>query len=252
MRNIRVIARLDIKTNYLVKGIQLEGLRKLGDPSEFSKKYNDAHIDEIIYMDIVASLYERNSLLPIVEKASQNIFIPFTVGGGIRSIDNARNALHSGADKVAVNTAAIKKPQIISEISRLFGSQCMVASIEAKKIAPQKWEVYYDNGREKTGIDVLEWAKEAEVRGAGELLLTSVDHEGTAKGMDIDLISNISDAVKIPVIASGGIGNVDHVVEVVENTNVNAIAIAKILHYDQATVYDIKRALQKIKGIEVR
>ena len=252
MRNIRIIARLDVKTEHLVKGIQLEGLRKLGKPNDFALKYYLQGIDEIIYLDIVASLYERNSLLPIIEEASKGIFIPLTVGGGIRSVENVRSALNAGADKIGVNTAVIKNPQLISQIAEEFGSQCIVASIEAKNTGENSWEVYYDNGREKTGISVLDWAKETENRGAGEILLTSVDREGTGKGMDIDLISNICDSVAIPVIASGGIGEVSQIREVLENTPVSAIAVAKILHYGNATILEIKDELRKNSSFEIR
>ncbi|MFW0778155.1 MAG: imidazole glycerol phosphate synthase subunit HisF [Rickettsiales bacterium] len=252
MRNIRIIARLDVKSEHLVKGIQLEGLRKLGKPNDFARKYYSGGIDEIIYVDIVASLYERNSLLPIIEKASDDIFIPMTVTGGIRSVENARAALHAGADKVGVNTAAIKNPQLISDIAEEFGSQCMVASIEAKNTGAGTWEAYYDNGREKTGISVLDWAKELEQRGAGEILLTSVDREGAGKGMDTDLISAICDTVNIPVIASGGVGNVTHMKDVINQTNVSAIAVAKTLHYEETTIADIKDELRSIHGVEIR
>lgn len=252
MRNIRVIARLDVKTEHLVKGVQLEGLRKLGRPNEFARRYYAEGIDEIIYVDIVASLYERNSLLPIIERASNDIFIPLTVVGGIRSVDNARSALHAGADKVGINTAAIKNPELISEVATQFGAQCMVQSIEAKHTNAGNWEVYYDNGREKTGIDVMDWAIEAEARGAGEIFLTSVDREGAGHGMDIDLVSNVCDRVKIPVIASGGVGDAGHVCDIVENTNVSGVAIAKVLHYEQQSLAEIKAALKKIEGIEVR
>lgn len=252
MRNIRIIARLDVKTEHLVKGVQLEGLRKLGKPNDFACKYYAEGIDEIIYMDIVASLYERNSLLPIIEQASNDIFIPMTVGGGIRSVEDARAALHSGADKVAVNTAAIKQPELISRIAEEFGSQCMVASIEAKNTGTNAWEAYYDNGREKTGIAVLDWAKECEKRGAGEILLTSVDREGVGKGMDVALIAAVCDAVSIPVIASGGVGEVAHMKEVIAHTKVSAVAVAKILHYGIATVADIKKELRAMRGIEIR
>lgn len=252
MRNIRVIARLDVKTEHLVKGIQLEGLRKLGRPNEFARRYYKQGIDEIVYVDIVASLYERNSLLPIIEQASNDIFIPLTVTGGIRSIENARSALLSGADKVGVNTAAIKNPELISQIAFQFGVQCMVQSIEAKETGPGSWEVYYDNGREKTGIDVLDWAKEAESRGAGEIFLTSVDCDGAGHGMDIDLISNVCDQVKIPVIASGGAGDTNHIKDAVEQTNLSGIAVAKILHYDQVSIAQIKDVLKSIKGVEIR
>jgi len=203
-------------------------------------------------MDIVASLYERNSLLPIVRQASSDIFIPMTVSGGIRSVENARAALGAGADKVGVNTAAIKSPQLISDIAAEFGSQCMVSSIEAKNTRINIWEAYYDNGREKTGINAIEWAKECEKRGAGEILLTSVDREGVGNGMDIDLISNVCDVVNIPVIASGGIGNIAHMKDVITHTNVSAVAIAKILHYGDSSIADIKAALRQLEGIEIR
>ena len=252
MRNIRVIARLDVKTEHLVKGVQLEGLRKLGRPNEYARKYYADGVDEIVYVDIVASLYERNSLLPIIERASNDIFIPLTVVGGIRSVENARSALHAGADKVGVNTAAIKNPQLISDIATQFGSQCMVQSIEAKHTGGGSWEVYYDNGREKTGMDVMEWVAEAESRGAGEIFLTSVDREGAGNGMDIDLISEVCDRVQIPVIASGGIGELAHVTEVVENTKVSGIAIARVLHYEQLSLADIKDALRSMDDVEVR
>lgn len=251
-RNIRIIARLDIKTEHLVKGVHLDGVKKLGRPNEFARKYYNEGIDEIIYMDIVASLYNRNSLLPIIEQASADIFIPMTVGGGIRSVENARAALHSGADKVAVNTAAIKNPGLISSIADEFGSQCMVASIEAKQTGPGSWEAYYDNGREKTGIGVLEWAKECERRGAGEILLTSVDREGAGKGMDVELIAHVCDAVRVPVIASGGVGAIDHMKEVIVRTQVSGVAVAKILHYGETTVAAVKEALRQVSGVEVR
>ena len=252
MRNIRLIARLDVKTEHLVKGIQLEGLRKLGRPNDFARKYYAEGIDEIMYVDIVASLYERNSLLPIIERASHDIFIPMTVAGGIRNSESARGALHLGADKVGINTAAIKNPALISDIANEYGSQCMVASIEAIRTKEGGWEAYYDNGREKTGINAIEWAKETQERGAGEILITSVDKEGAAKGMDAELISHVCDAVNIPVIASGGAGSIEHVQQVATETNVSGIALAHMLHYNHFTVADIKSALSALPGLEVR
>ena len=239
MRNLRIISRLDIKNDYLVKGIQLEGLRKIGAPNEYAKKYYLQGIDEIIYIDIVASLYERNSLLEIVNEATKNVFVPMTVGGGIRTINDVEKVLRVGADKVSVNTAAIKEPQLISKIASTFGNQCLVISIEAKKNA-NSWEAYYDNGRERSGLDAIEWAQQCEELGAGELLLTSVDKEGTGKGFDVELIRNITEKVKIPVIASGGMGNQQHLVELVKNTNVDAVCMAKILHYDTLKVSEIR------------
>lgn len=240
MKNIRLIARLDVKAPNLVKGVQLEGLRKIGDPNSFAKKYYEQGIDEIIYMDIVASLYERNSLFDIVKRTAQDIFVPLTVGGGIRSIENVTAMLRAGADKVAINTAAIKRPELIREVSQRFGSQCMVLSIEAKRVANGKWEAYYDNGREKTGIDVLEWVIKGCELGAGEILLTSVDKEGTAKGFDIDLVKAVTEAVPIPVIASGGMGSIDDLVQVVNDGFADSVAMAHVLHYEKLTVPEIR------------
>jgi imidazole glycerol-phosphate synthase subunit HisF len=251
MPNVRIIARLDIKGPHLIKGIQLEGLRKLGDPNEFAKRYYEQGIDEIIYMDIVASLYERNSLLNIVRRTSQDIFIPITVGGGIRSVNDAREILRAGADKIAVNTAAVKRPELIKEISRKFGSQCMVLSIEAKLLTPGKWEVYCDNGREKTGVDVLEWAQRACDLGAGEILITSVDMEGTGKGFDCELVRTVTENVPIPVIASGGLGSCDDLVKIVHTGHADAVAIAGALHYRKITVPQLRSAALD-HGIAVR
>lgn len=240
MNNIRLIARLDVKGPNLVKGIQLEGLRKLGDPNEFATAYYRQGIDEILYIDIVASLYERNSLVDIVRKTSGDVFIPITVGGGIRSTDDVRDILRAGADKVAVNTAAIKRPELISEISQKFGSQCMVLSIQAKRTGTNSWEAYYDNGREKTGLDVVEWARKGYELGAGEILLTSVDQEGTAKGFDIGLVRAVATAVPIPVIAGGGMGSVDDLIQVVKDGQADAVALAHLLHYGKMTISEIK------------
>lgn len=251
MKNIRVIARMDVKGPNLVKGIQFEGLRKFGDPNDYSKKYYEQGIDEIIYIDIVASLYERNNLSNIVRKTTEDVFIPITVGGGIRSVEDAKNILRCGADKVAINTAAIKRPELISEISNKFGSQCMVLSIQAKKTDGSKWEAYYDCGREKTGLDVIEWAHKGYELGAGEILLTSVDNEGKQKGFDCELVKAISSIVPIPVIASGGMGKSTDFVDVVKQGGADAVALASVLHYNKLTVTDIKNAALK-EGINVR
>lgn len=240
MKNVRLIARLDVKGPNLVKGIHLEGLRKIGNPNEFAKKYYNQGIDEIIYMDIVASLYNRNSLHDIVKRTTEDVFIPITVGGGIRSIENVREILRAGADKVAVNTAAIKRPELINEISRRFGSQCMVLSIEAKKIGEGQWEAYYDNGREHSGFNVVEWARRGFELGAGEILLTSVDMEGTGKGFDYELVKAVSSAVPIPVIASGGMGKVEDLEHIVKYGEADAVAMADILHYEKLAIQDIK------------
>jgi cyclase len=242
MRTVRLIARLDIKAPNLIKGIHLEGLRVVGDPNVRARRYYEAGADEILCMDIVASLYERNSLLDIIERATRDIFVPMTVGGGIRSVDDAAAILAAGADKVAVNTAAVRRPELITDISRRFGAQAMVLSIEAKRTGPGRWEAYTDNGRERTGLDVLEWVKRGAALGAGEVLLTSVDREGTRRGFDVELVRAVTDEVDVPVIASGGMGSVDHLVDVATRGRADAVAIADMLHYDRASLEDIRAA----------
>lgn len=202
-------------------------------------------------MDSVASLYGRNNLDDIVRKAAKNIFVPLTVGGGIRSMDDARHLLRAGADKVAVNTAATANPQLITDISRRFGSQCMVLSIEAKRTGEGKWEVYTDNGRERTGLDVIEWVQKGVELGAGEVLLTSVDKEGTRKGFDVELVKAVTERVAVPVIASGGMGSSEHLIDVVKRGHADAVAMADILHYKRAHVGDIRNAARSA-GIPVR
>jgi len=251
MRNIRLIARLDIKGPNLIKGVHLEGLRVIGSPNEHALRYYEQGADELIYMDCVASLYGRNSLADIVRSTAQDIFIPITVGGGIRSVDDATKLLRSGADKVAVNTAAVENPNLISEIAQRFGSQCMVLSIEAKQIGDSQWEVLTDNGRERTGKDVIEWAKQGVALGAGEILLTSVDREGTRKGFDIPLIHAVTQEVAVPVIASGGMGQPEDMIEAIKQGEADAVAMADILHYKRASVNDIRKEA-KNAGIEVR
>lgn len=250
MSRIRLIARMDIKGSNLIKGVHLEGLRVIGSPGEHALRYYQQGVDEIVYMDCVASLYGRNNLSDIVELAARDVFIPITVGGGIRSVDDARHILRSGADKVAVNTAAVANPQLISDIARRLGSQCMVLSIEAKR-AGNGWQVYTDNGREKTGLDVVEWACKGVELGAGEILLTSVDQEGTRKGFDVELVRAVADAISVPVIASGGMGKADDAVSVVKEGGADAVAIADLLHYKRATVGDVRHALLEA-GLGVR
>ena len=251
MRNIRLIARLDVKGPNLIKGVHLEGLRVIGDPNVHAKRYYEQGADELIYIDCVASLYGRNSLSDIIRDAARDVFIPMTVGGGIRSVEDATNILRCGADKVSVNTAAISQPRIITDIARRFGSQCMVLSIEAKRIGHERWEVFTDNGREETGYDVIKWVKKGVELGAGEILLTSVDQEGTRKGFDVALIRAVTNEVSVPVIASGGMGTPEHLLEVVNEGHADAVAMADILHYGRATVGDIRRAARNV-GIHVR
>lgn len=247
----RIIARLDIKAPNLIKGIHLEGLRVIGNPAEYTESYYLQGIDELIYMDVVASLYGRNSIVHLIKNAAEKVFIPLTVGGGIRSITDVETMLRSGADKVAINTAAVKNKTLIREIAQHFGSQCMVLSVEAKSITNNHWEVYTENGRERTNLDVLDWCKEAEDLGAGEILLTSVDREGTRKGYDLALINAVSSKVNIPVIASGGCGSATHIVEAFQEGNADAVAVADILHYQRVKVIDLKTAISEA-GINVR
>ena len=243
MQNIRVIARLDIKGPNLIKGIHLEGLRVLGDPHDFAEKYYKEGIDEIVYIDIVASLYGRSKLTEIVKNAAKDVFVPMTVGGGIRSIDDVRDLLRAGADKVAISTAAVENPNLVRDVSRIFGSQCMVLSLEAKKQSDSVWEVYTNSGRERTNINAIDWAKQAEELGAGEILLTSIDAEGTRKGFDLDLIKSITNVVNIPVIASGGMGKSQDLIDAVNIGGVKAVAMADILHYERDSVLGIKKAM---------
>lgn len=251
MKQARIIARLDIKGENLIKGINLEGLRIVGNPQEFASNYYNQGIDELIFMDTVASLYGRNNLSSLVEYTCQNIFVPFTVGGGMRSLEDVERMLRSGADKVAINTAAIANPKLISEVANKFGSQCMVISIEAKRQNTGFWEAYTDNGREKTGKNVVEWAKQAVELGAGEILLTSVDNEGTRRGFDNELVKEVVNAVSVPVIASGGMGKLEHLAEVVNECGASAVAIADILHYKRESLVNIREYAMK-SGIAVR
>jgi cyclase len=251
MSNVRIIARLDIKGPNLIKGIHLEGLRVMGSPNKFALDYYNQGADELIYMDVVASLYGRNHLDGIIKDAAKDIFIPMTVGGGIRSIEDAREILRSGADKVAINSAAVSNPKIITDMARQFGSQCMVISIEAKKVEGDHWEVYTDNGRERSGLDVVEWAKFCVSNGAGEVLLTSVDREGTRKGFDIELIKAVSSAVNVPIIASGGMGKPEDLLSAVSEGGADAVAMADIIHYKRAEIGDI-RLVAEVAGLGVR
>jgi cyclase len=251
MRRLRLIARLDIKGPNLIKGIHLEGLRVIGSPNEHALRYYQQGADELIYMDCVASLYGRNSLRDIVKSAAENVFVPMTVGGGIRSVDDAAELLRCGADKVAVNTAAVATPELISEIAHRFGSQCMVLSVEAKQVMQDRWEVFTDNGRERTGLDVVAWVKRGVSLGAGEILLTSVDREGTRKGFDIPLVRAVTQAVSVPVIASGGMGKAEDLIEAVQQGEADAVAMADILHYNRSTIDDV-RSVAMAAGIEVR
>lgn len=246
MRAIRLIARLDIKGPNLIKGIQLEGLRVIGSPNEYAQRYYQQGADELIYMDCVASLYGRNSLGEMLQQAASDVFIPITAGGGIRSVEDACMLLRSGADKVAVNTAAVANPSLIADIAEKFGSQSIMLSIEAKQITPERWEVFTDNGREASGLDVLDWAKRGVALGAGEILLTSIDREGTRRGFDVALLQAVTWEVTVPVIVSGGMGQPKHLIDAVK-AGADAIAMADILHYQRATMAVIRKTAHQSK-----
>lgn len=246
MADFRIIPRLDIKGPNVIKGIHLEGLRVVGDPHVFACKYYTEGADELIYIDTVASLYGRNNLADIVSRTAENVFIPLTVGGGVRSVEDVQKLLRAGADKIAINTAAVLRPELITEVSRHFGAQCMVLSIEAKRTLQGSWEVYTDNGREKTGLDVVDWAKKAVDLGAGEILLTSVDREGTRKGFDTALVYAVSTSVPVPVIASGGMGKVADLIAVKEEGKADAVAIADMFHYGRMDLPSLRKEMQQL------
>ncbi|MFZ9834332.1 MAG: imidazole glycerol phosphate synthase subunit HisF [Ilumatobacteraceae bacterium] len=248
---LRLIARLDIKGANLIKGVHLEGLRVVGDPQIHAAKYYQDGADEIIYMDTVASLYGRNNLVDVVSRATEHVFVPITVGGGIRSVEDARTLLRAGADKVAINTAAIKEPKLISQLSDVWGSSTIVLSIEAKKTGDKKWEAYTDNGRERTGLDVGQWAETGANLGAGEIFVTSVDQEGTRKGFDCELVAEITKRVDVPVIASGGFGSLDHLSQLVKTAKPTGVAIADSLHYNRYS-FDQIRSFCLANGISTR
>jgi cyclase len=239
-KSVRLIARLDIKGPNLIKGVHLEGLRVLGDPQDYARRYYEQGADELLYVDVVASLYGRSKLTEIVRRAAHDVFVPLTVAGGIRSVDDVTDLLRAGADKVAINTAAVHRPELISEIARRFGAQCMVLSIEAKRRPDGRWEAYTDCGREMSGLDAIEWARRGVALGAGEVLVTSIDQEGTRKGYDVELTRAISDAVNVPVIASGGYGQIEHLLEVIQRGQADAVALAGALHYKRTTLDQVR------------
>lgn len=251
MKNIRIIPRLDIKGPNVVKGIHTEGLRVVGNPRELAVRYYEEDADEIAYLDIVASLYQRNLDFDLLKQVSENIFIPFTVGGGIRSLNDINNALRAGADKIAINTFAINHPEFLSEAVKKFGSQCIVLSVEAKKISENKWEAYTDGGREKTGIDAVSWIKKALSFGIGEILITSIDRDGTKKGYEMELVSSVTAFAPVPVIAHGGAVDFDSIKNVIVEGKADAVAAASVFHYQNFSIRDIKKYLAK-NNIEVR
>ena len=244
--NPRLIARLDIKGNNLIKGLRFEGLRVIGSAKEFAKKYYEQGIDEIIYVDSVASLYGRNSLTELVDFSTENIFVPVTVGGGIKSLDDVQKVLRAGADKIAINTAAIENKKLIKTISDKIGSQSLTISIQAKKRDKNHWEAFKICGREPTGIDVIDWVKEIENLGAGEIFLTSIDQDGTELGLDKDLVKLVTESTNLPVIASGGSKDVDDILRIFQETDVSGIDIGSILHHKKIDIKMIKNELEKI------
>ena len=237
----RIIARLDVKNEFVIKGIQLEGLRKVGDPNEMAINYYKAGIDEIVFMDAVASLYDRNNLFDVISQACKHVFVPIAVGGGLRNLDDVAMALDAGADKVIVNTAAVRKISFITQIANKYGSQCIVGSIEAKK-RPNKWEAFISNGRDETGLDVVVWAQELQRAGVGEILLTSVDKEGTGKGFDVELVEAVQEATTCPIIVSGGFGKLADLDELFSVTVPSGVAFGSALHYKKNTVADLQQA----------
>ncbi len=251
MTSKRIIARLDIKGPNVVRGIHLEGLRVVGQPEEMAARYADQGIDELVFIDTVATLYGRNNTLSVVERTAERAFIPLTVGGGIRTLQDVDDVLRAGADKVTVNSAAVRTPTFVTEIARRFGSQCVVSAIEAKRRPDGGWAVKIENAREDTGLDAVQWAKEVVDRGAGEILLTSIDADGMKTGCDLELTAAVSSAVPVPVVASGGPGNAAHVVDAFKRGGADAVALGTLLHFKLASVDSLKQELAAA-GVSVR
>ena len=241
--SVRVIARLDVKGPNVVRGVNLEGLRVVGHPGEMAQRYASAGIDEIIFIDTVATLYGRNKLCDVIRDTAQKLFIPLAVGGGVRALQDVEELLNAGADKITINSAALERPRLIGEIADAFGSQCVVCSIEAKQRDGQHWEAYATNGRDPTGRDAILWARECYERGAGELLVVSIDRDGTRKGGDAELLNQIAEAVPLPIIGSGGPGTPQHVVDMIQRGGVQAVALGSLLHFNLASVAVVKAAL---------
>jgi len=249
----RVIPCLDVTAGRVVKGVNFVGLRDAGDPVEIARRYDEQGADELTFLDITASSDARETILNIVEQVAAQVFIPLTVGGGVRSVEDVRRLLNAGADKVSINTAAVQNPQLVADATRRYGSQCIVVAVDAKRTAAGggQWEVFTHGGRRPTGIDALEWGRKMAALGAGEILLTSMDRDGTRQGFDLELTRAFSDALEIPIIASGGVGNLDHLVEGVVEGRADAVLAASIFHYGEFTVGDAKRHMAR-NGIEVR
>ncbi len=249
----RIIPCLDVENGRVVKGVNFVSLRDAGNPVEVAKRYNDEGADEITFLDITASSDNRDTILHVIEEVASQVFIPLTVGGGVRSVEDVRRLLNAGADKVSINTSAVSNPDLVNEASRFFGSQAIVVAIDAKAVNEDnsRWEVFTHGGRKATGLDAVEWAKEMQNRGAGEILLTSMDRDGTKIGFNLPLTRAVSEAVNIPVIASGGVGNIEHLIAGVKEGKADAVLAASIFHFGEVSIQEAKKAMQQA-GIEVR
>jgi cyclase len=250
----RIIPCLDVTAGRVVKGIRFVGLRDAGDPVEIARRYNEQGADELAFLDITASSDGRDLILSVIEAVAEQVFIPLTVGGGVRSVKDVQRLLNAGADKVSINTAAVQNPQLVAEATARYGSQCIVVAVDAKRVpgaAVPRWEVYTHGGRKPTGLDALEWGRRMEAAGAGEILLTSMDRDGTRRGFDLELTRAFSDALSIPLIASGGVGDLDHLVEGILQGRADAVLAASVFHYGEYTVRQAKEHMAR-RGIEVR
>lgn len=251
MHTKRIIPCLDVKAGRVVKGTNFVGLRDAGDPVELAKKYDQQLADELVFLDITASHEQRQIMLDVIRRTAGEAFMPLTVGGGITHVQDIRNVLNAGADKISMNSAAIRNPELISEGAQLFGSQCIVLAVDAKQVADQKWEVYINGGRINTGLDAVDWVRKAVSLGAGEILLTSMDKDGTGSGYDLELTRTIAQAVDVPVIASGGAGSLDDFYNVLDYGKADAVLAASVFHYGTFTIAQVKNYLKQ-KGLEVR
>lgn len=251
MHTKRIIPCLDVKEGRVVKGTNFVGLRDAGDPVERAAAYDLEGADELVFLDITASFEHRKAMLDVIKRTAGEVFMPLTVGGGISTVEDIRNALRAGADKTSINSAAVKNPQLIAEGAKLFGSQCIVLAIDARRCGDHKWEVYVQGGRKPTGLDAVEWAKQGVALGAGEILLTSMDADGTKNGYDVELTKAISSVVNVPVIASGGAGKLEDFYEVLAEGGADAVLAASLFHYKELTIKQVKEYLQS-RGVEVR
>ena len=247
----RIIPCLDVRDGKVVKGVNFVGIKEVGDPVELAKQYSDANADEIVFLDITASHEGRSTMLDVVRRTAEVVFVPLTVGGGIRTIDDVRDTLRAGSDKVGINSAAVRTPELINEAAAMFGRQCIVCAVDAKRMDDGSWHVVINGGRIDTGKELIAWVKELEERGAGEILLTSMDADGTKAGYDLEMTKAVCDAVHIPVIASGGAGSIDDFAQVFEETGCDAALAASLFHYGELTIDDVKDAM-RARGIAAR